>query len=65
MSTGGKGSRQRPTDHAKFSANYDLIFNKKEEPCQNTTTVLRAMEQAKDEQNTPAVHHVVEQARNW
>lgn len=28
MSDGGKGSRQRPTDSAKFSANYDAIFRK-------------------------------------
>jgi hypothetical protein len=26
----GKGSRQRPTDNAKFSANWDRIFGKKE-----------------------------------
>jgi hypothetical protein len=56
MTTGGKGSRQRPTDHAKFSANYDLIFNKKETPCpKKTTTVLRAMEQVKEEVITQAV----------
>lgn len=24
----GKGSFQRPTDHKKFSENYDVIFNK-------------------------------------
>jgi len=24
----GKGSKQRPTDHAQFSANFDAIFNK-------------------------------------
>lgn len=25
----GKGSKQRPTDHAKFSANFDAIFSKR------------------------------------
>jgi hypothetical protein len=28
MSDGGKGSKQRPTDMTKFSANYDAIFRK-------------------------------------
>ena len=28
----GKGSRQRPTDRAKFNANWDLIFNKASQP---------------------------------
>jgi hypothetical protein len=28
MSDGGKGSKQRPTDFAKFNANYDAIFRK-------------------------------------
>jgi hypothetical protein len=28
MSDGGKGSKQRPTDSAKFNANYDAIFRK-------------------------------------
>ena len=27
----GKGSKQRPTDRAKFDANYDAIFNKTED----------------------------------
>lgn len=27
----GKGSKQRPTDMAKFNSNYDAIFNKPEE----------------------------------
>jgi len=27
----GKGSKQRPTNKAKFDANYDLIFNKQEQ----------------------------------
>ena len=27
----GKGSKQRPTDRAKFDSNYDAIFNKPEE----------------------------------
>jgi hypothetical protein len=27
----GKGSRQRPTDHQKFSDNYDRIFAKKKQ----------------------------------
>lgn len=26
----GKGSKQRPTDHKKFSDNYDRIFGKKD-----------------------------------
>lgn len=26
---GGKGDKQRPTDHDKFSANYELIWGKK------------------------------------
>lgn len=30
MSDGGKGSKQRPTDFAKFGANYDAIFRKPE-----------------------------------
>jgi hypothetical protein len=25
----GKGDKQRPTDHEKYSYNYDLIFGKK------------------------------------
>ena len=29
MSAGGKGSKQRPTDLAAFSSNYDAIFGKK------------------------------------
>lgn len=28
-SDGGKGDTQRPTDHKKFSDNYDLIWGKK------------------------------------
>lgn len=28
MTDGGKGSKQRPTDSVKFSANYDAIFRK-------------------------------------
>lgn len=31
MSAGGKGHEQRPTDHKKFSENYDRIFGKKNE----------------------------------
>ena len=27
----GKGSKQRPTDHQKFSDNYDRIFAKKKQ----------------------------------
>lgn len=30
MSDGGKGDRQRPTDLKAFSANYDLIWGKKD-----------------------------------
>jgi hypothetical protein len=29
MSDGGKGSKQRPTDHEKYSNNWDTIFGKK------------------------------------
>jgi hypothetical protein len=29
MSDGGKGSKQRPTNHNKFSNNYDQIFGNK------------------------------------
>jgi hypothetical protein len=29
MSSGGKGSKQRPTDKKKFDDNWDLIFGKK------------------------------------
>ena len=28
MSDGGKGSKQRPTDMAKFNSNYDAIFRR-------------------------------------
>jgi len=28
---GGKGDSQRPTDHNKFSSNYDLIWGKKKQ----------------------------------
>lgn len=31
---GGKGDTQRPTDHNKFSSNYDLIWGKKKEDAQ-------------------------------
>ena len=31
MSDGGKGSTQRPTDHDKYSKNYDAIFGKKKQ----------------------------------
>lgn len=30
MSDGGKSSKQRPTNHNKFSKNYDQIFGKKD-----------------------------------
>lgn len=36
MREAGKGSRQRPTDHNKYSEGYDRIFNKKED---NTGTL--------------------------
>ena len=26
----GKGSKQRPTDHKKYSSNFDAIFGKKD-----------------------------------
>jgi len=29
MSTGGKGSRQRPTDQQKYNDNWEAIFGKK------------------------------------
>lgn len=32
MSDGGKGSKQRPTDMNKFSANFDAIFGNKKRP---------------------------------
>lgn len=32
MSDGGKGSKQRPTDHNAYSAGMDRIFGKKQEP---------------------------------
>ena len=28
----GKGSKQRPTDQSRFSANYDKIWGRKDEP---------------------------------
>lgn len=34
MSDGGKGDKQRPTDHKKFSDNYDAIFGKTKEDWQ-------------------------------
>lgn len=39
----GKGSDQRPTDHKKFSDNYDLIFKKKNEPVQNSISTERPL----------------------
>lgn len=36
---GGKGSKQRPTDHAKYSENWDRIFGKKEPEI--TETIIR------------------------
>lgn len=37
----GKGSDQRPTDHKKFSENYDIIFGKKNEPVQDSSSTER------------------------
>lgn len=31
QSDGGKGSKQRPTDHDAYSKNWDAIFGKKKE----------------------------------
>lgn len=31
---GGKGDSQRPTDHSKYSSNYDLIWGKKKDDAQ-------------------------------
>jgi len=39
----GKGSDQRPTDHKKFSENYDLIFKKNDK---NSTSTERTLAQA-------------------
>lgn len=44
----GKGSDQRPTDHKKFSDNYDLIFGKKNEPVQNSPSTKRPLAQDGD-----------------
>jgi hypothetical protein len=41
----GKGSDQRPTDHKKFSDNYDLIFGKKNEPVQDSPSTERTLAQ--------------------
>lgn len=40
----GKGDTQRPTDHKKFSDNYDLIFGKKKnEPVQDSSSTERTV----------------------
>ena len=44
----GKGSDQRPTDHKKFSENYDLIFGKKNEPVQNNPSSKRSLAESGD-----------------
>jgi hypothetical protein len=44
----GKGSDQRPTDHKKFSDNYDLIFGKKNEPVQNNPSPERTLAETKE-----------------
>ena len=42
----GKGSDQRPTDHKKFSENYDLIFGKKND--KNSSSTERPVAQVGD-----------------
>lgn len=42
----GKGSDQRPTDHKKFSENYDLIFGKKDD--KNSPSPQRTLAQTGD-----------------
>jgi hypothetical protein len=44
----GKGDTQRSTDHKKFSDNYDLIFGKKNEPVQDSTSTERTVAQVED-----------------
>ena len=44
----GKGDTQRPTDHKKFSDNYDLIFGKKNEPVQDSPSTERPVAQVGD-----------------
>jgi hypothetical protein len=48
----GKGSDQRPTDHKKFSDNYDLIFGKKNEPVQNNPSSERTLAQSEAKTKT-------------
>jgi hypothetical protein len=43
----GKGSDQRPTDHKKFSENYDLIFGKKDD--KNSISAKRPLAKARPE----------------
>jgi len=44
----GKGSKQRPTNQAKFDANYDAIFNKsKEKPMTQQERVLSYLQEGK------------------
>jgi len=48
----GKGSDQRPTDHKKFSDNYDLTFGKKNEPVQNNPSSERALAESETKEET-------------
>ena len=46
----GKGDTQRPTDHKKFSNNYDLIFKKN---VQNNPSTQRPVAQTSGEKSVP------------
>ncbi len=50
MSDGGKGSKQRPTDKAKFDANYDLIFRKTPQEIDDARAEDDAFKQIEEEQ---------------
>ena len=53
---GGKGDSQRPTDHAAFSSNWDLIWGKKKQPerpdardIEFTKNLIKGLDEARDE----------------
>jgi len=48
----GKGSDQRPTDHKKFSNNYDLIFGKKNDTVQDSPSTQRPLAETTREADT-------------
>ena len=48
----GKGDTQRPTDYEKYSDNYDLIFGKKNEPVQDSSSTERTLAQVGDSGET-------------